>query len=190
MIVYIANLILSLLFSTKADIKHNGKKVSRLFYFLLLATLITTATIRWNTGSDFATYRDIYYLSGLQNWNDILAVEKEMLFSIFTWITYHIAKDKYQLYTCITACLIYIPIILTFRKRAMRLMPCILFYILFNSYASAFNGMRQWIAVAISFASFHFLQERQYKLYAFWMLIAFGFQEKNLSLKLFYCVLV
>lgn len=175
MVIYVMNIILAVLFSTKADLRNTNNNQRKICCFLLLATLITTATIRWNTGTDFWTYRDIYYLARSQSWQDLLSVEKEMLFSIFTWGTYQIAKNNFQFYTCIIACIVYVPIVLTFRKRAIQFMPCILFYILINLYASAFNGMRQWIAVAISFASFRFLQEKKYKLYAFWMLIAFGF---------------
>ena len=148
--------------SSKTD-KKARKKV---FASLGLAIPILISALRYNVGTDFSTYVDMYNAIKNSNINIV-----EGLFSFVCKIGIALGNVQYMfaIYSILTIIFIYKA--LEYNKDRYSISLCFFLYLFFY-FATSFNLIRQALAVAIVFYSYRYLTEKNLKKFIFWVLIA------------------
>jgi len=179
-IIYIINLLLVAIFASLSGDRETRPSIKILFATFAFASMITVFTIRWGVGTDFYTYIDIYNVTNSHSLAQILQYEKEVGFHLLTWLCNMIYPGNITFYNFIIGCLAYIPVIYALRKESEQFTLSIVLYILLNLYTFAFNGMRQAVAISITFAAYPMLKNKKYLAYAILMFIAYEFHYTTL----------
>ena len=148
--------------SSKTD-KKVRKKV---FVSIGLAIPILMSALRYNVGTDFNTYVDMYNAIKNSNVNIV-----EGLFSVICKIAIELGNVQYMfaIYSILTIIFIYKA--LEYNKDRYSLSLCFFLYLFFY-FVTSFNLVRQALAVAIVFYSYRYLTEKNLKKFVFWVLIA------------------
>lgn len=146
--------------------KTDKKLRKNVFVSIGLAIPILMAALRYNVGTDFSTYVNMY--NEIKNF-DVNIVEG--LFFVVCKIAIALGNVQYMfaIYSILTIILVYKALEYNKDKYSLSLM---FFLYLFIYFATSFNIIRQALAVAIVFYSYRYLTEKKLKKFVFWVLIA------------------
>lgn len=86
----------------------------------------------------------------------------------------------YQGFQMITASFIYISIFIFLTKKSSNILMSLFIFICFGSYNQSFNITRQWIAISLLAMAYLCIDERNFKGFLFWVLIATFFHKSSL----------
>lgn len=148
-------------------LEHNYKRYNNIFIFITLLSLIFTSGFRYGSGSDFFVYWGIYKDAP----NIILSEANDVGFIFICKLLNNISKNP-QIMFLVTSIIINMLIVNTLRKKSDEYELSIFLYITTFIYYSTFNGVRQWLAASIIFASTEYLLERKTIKYIAMVLVA------------------
>jgi transmembrane protein EpsG len=157
-------------------LEENYRKYNYLFILIILTSLICVSGFRYNSGTDYHTYIDIY-----KNTPSFKPGEEglEVGFIILNKILFNITENP-QIMFIITSIIINTLIVYGAIKYSTKFELSMFLYITTFSYYSTFNGIRQWIASAIIFAGLKYLMEQNLKKYFLFIFIAYFFHSSVL----------
>lgn len=175
MTVFWLNLLIVFSFSLLARYtgKHSGiepiaLKPNKLFAFVALASLVVVSGLRSNIG-DTEYYMHSYELLGTDL--DKALSSADWGFNVFSVLLYHISSDP-QLLIFVTALITNVLIFYVIYKYTNPFELGTFLYITTGSYLVSMNGLRQFLASAIVFASIKWLIEGNWKRYFLLILLA------------------
>lgn len=152
-------------------IEVHGRKEKRYGWIpvmLVLIPLILLAGNRANIG-DTSAYRSSYLkldisLSGLADiWN---ATSKDKGYTIFAWVVKNIIGNRDKLFFTIIAAICLTCVGTAYKKHSCNFIMSMFLFIASSDYIQwNYNGMRQFIAVAVIFAATELLLNKKYVLY-------------------------
>lgn len=147
---------------------------SKFWTFIIFCILAGLYIFRWCNGTDFFNYYMGFYSSEDQNL-DYIKINRDILFSLITYITRNFISDNFLLYNAILAVCTYAPVILIMRKYSVDFKMTILLYIFSTAYFQPYNTVRQAIAVAVLFGASSYLMRHQNFKFLICAVIAFLF---------------
>lgn len=165
LVFYIISFSISTYFIFLSD-KTNKKLKKNVCVIIGLAIPILISALRYDVGTDFNAYVDMY--NSIKNL-DINIVEG--LFSVICKIAIVLGNVQYMfaIYSALTIIFVYKA--LEYNKDKYSLSLCFFLY-LFLHFAISFNIIRQALAVVIVFYTYRHLTEKNLKKFIFWVLIA------------------
>lgn len=149
-------------FGQTRKIKLNGVEVdrriaSRLGTLLLCGIFIFFFAARWNVGTDYVNYYTRFFkLLGADYWS-IFKDYRDFGFYLLSAFIGKSISGNYFIYGLILGCLIYIPVVMVYRKYSSNFILTCALYVMLCLYTWPYNGMRQAIAVSILFAGYPLL---------------------------------
>lgn len=156
----------------------NGKKFMGAFFILLSWVLVYS--LRGSVGSDTLLYRSSYESIGWfgQSLDEFVGQQRDILFSYIQYFSYKIFDGSWSGFLSVSALLTYVPVIAVLAKRSSYFLTSVLLFIFTLNFYFGFNGMRQAIAISITFyAYYELLKEKKYIKYFFAIALAFGFHS-------------
>lgn len=132
--------------------------------FLIFILLAFVAAFRYKVGTDFhAYYRTQIWTSKFQE-GDF----NEFGFTVFANIASFLFQGRNGAVTILSAIITVALFVFTIAKRSDNLTVSMLLFIFVGCFTGLFNGVRQYLATAILFSGFHFVQEKKF---AKWLLV-------------------
>lgn len=120
------------------------------FDVIAAATLVVFSALRFNVGTDYQTYATIF---NNLNVSDLLSAlqdsPQEVGFTLLMILVKAVSDSPYAIFSA-TACLTVVPIYYVLRRHSLNPALTITLYVLL-AYVPSFNGIRQWVAVALLF---------------------------------------
>lgn len=147
---------------------------SKFWTFVIFCILAGLYIFRWCNGTDFFNYYMGFYSSGEQNL-DYIRQNRDILFSLITYVTRNFISDNFLIYNAILAVCTYAPVIVIMRKYSSDFKMTILLYIFSTAYFQPYNTVRQAIAVAILFGASPYLMRNQKFKFLICTMVAFLF---------------
>lgn len=147
---------------------------SKFWTFVIFCILAGLYIFRWCNGTDFFNYYMGFYSSGEQNL-DYIRLNRDILFSLITYVTRNFISDNFLIYNAILAVCTYAPVIVIMRKYSSDLKTTILLYVFSTAYFQPYNTVRQAIAVAILFGASPYLMRNQKFKFLICTMVAFLF---------------
>lgn len=187
MIIYIINLFTVTLSTFLGEMhkrydKKVGRYISKIYFLIALAALICVSGFRYKVGTDYANYKDIYYLVGLA---DKIELKGEFLFNAFVKLL-TIITSNVQILFFTTALITYILIFAALKKYSINLTLSSYFLITTFTYYATMNGIRQYMASALLFYGFKHIYEGNFKKYLIYVLIAVSIHQSAFIMILVY----
>lgn len=192
MIVYLTVCVLTLMWGkyaehTPSKIKtKNGSTIIRpsaFFAGLLFLSWAAVYSLRYRVGTDFGAY----YRSYLQITNnneslaDFLDKQRDMLFGYIEYFCAKLSRGNWIFFAFVCAALTYLPVVAAIRRKSVDFTASALLFLFTMQFFAGFNGIRQAIAVSLSFFAYYCcLKERKYIWYAVVIALAFGFHSTAL----------
>lgn len=136
------------------------KIVAPIIVFLVCAIFIFFFAARWNVGTDFHSYHFRFYTLIDMDFSEIFSETSWGFYALSAFIGKFITTD-YFLYSVIIGAIIYIPVVLTYRKYSSNFTMTCAMYVLMCIYTWPFNGTRQSVAVSILFAAYPLTYEKK-----------------------------
>lgn len=156
------------------------------FAFVTGVILIMVAGLRWRVGTDYYMYAIGYSKHVALSWTDLSILDEPGL-KIISIVSQYIYDDYATMF--FLASLITIGLIVnTIYKRGGMFSFSILLFIFIGMWTGSFNGVRQYIALAILFAGHHFIVDRNIKKYVFVVIIASLFHISAIGMIILYFV--
>ena len=146
----------------------DSKKYNNLFIAIALISLIVVSGFRYNVGTDYYQYAEIYTVFA----PDVVISEAEEpgFMALCKFLTNY-SMDP-QLMFLVTSIITNVLIVFTIKKYSTKFELSMFLYITTFVYYSTMNGLRQWIASAIIFSGYKYLLNRDFKKYIIFILIA------------------
>lgn len=192
MVVYISILLLVMIitaagdgFATEKEVclgtANQKRKIATPFIiFLVCAIFIFFFAARWNVGTDFPNYYSRFYKLLKMDFSELIGGTDWGFYTLSAFIGKFLTKNFF-VYSLIIAAIIYIPLVLTYRKYTSNFTMTCAMYIMMCLYTWPFNGTRQSIAVTIVFAAYPLLYEKKnWWKYAVFVLLAYTFHTSAL----------
>ena len=155
---------------------------SKFWTFIIFCILAGLYIFRWCNGTDFFNYYMGFYSSEDQNL-DYIKINRDILFSLITYITRNFISDNFLVYNAILAVCTYAPVIVIMRKYSVDFKMTILLYIFSTAYFQPYNTVRQAIAVAILFGASSYLIRHQNFMSGKVKILLFLFAGSGIALK-------
>lgn len=148
---------------------------SKLCIFFMCLFFICVAGFRYGVGTDFFTYKGLfeYYMS--RPIHETIMTQEGFFWCIASFVgmfTSNVVIVYFIYATIIVSCCVYF-----IRRYSIDFSLSIFLYIATLDYFSAFNGIRQWTAASIIYASFPLLIDRKFIKYLIVILIAYNFHN-------------
>lgn len=192
MVVYITILLLVMIITAAGDGFATEKEVvlgeqiqkrklaTSFIVFLICGIFIFFFAARWNVGTDYPNYYSRFY--------KLLNIDLSELIGGTDWGFYTLSAfigkfltTNYFVYGLIISAIIYIPVVLTYRRYTNNFTMTCAMYIMMGLYTWPYNGTRQSIAVAIVFFGYQFLYDKKnWWKFALLVLIAYTFHTSAL----------
>lgn len=171
--IYLINLIFVTLSTFVGEVhkrydKKAGNFISQIYFIIATISLICVSGFRYMVGTDYSNYKDIYYLTGLEN---KVKLTGEFLFYILVKGLTNITSNA-QILFFITALITNVLIVKALKKYSINLTLSMYFYIATFTYYSTMNGIRQYLASAVLFYGFKHIYEGNFKRYLIYVVIA------------------
>lgn len=159
---------------------HNFKyeKHSLYFMFVSMASLVLISGLRLNIGDTYV-YRDSYE-SNEFTW-EFIQGEKDIGFGMLQMVLQHFSADA-QILIFTTALITNVLIVLVLYKYTKLFELSLFVYIASGMYLVSMNGIRQYLAAAVIFASTKFILEGHFIKYLLTVLFASAFHQSALIL--------
>lgn len=139
------------------------------------AILIFIGGFRYFVGSDWGVYKALFGRFVGRPLFDVLGEEEGFFWAIATIVGWFTSDVNVVFLVCeIIIILCFVP---TMAKYSHNLSLTVFLYLAMMDYFTAFNGVRQWVAAAITFASLPLLKER--KLFRYLLMILFAYCFHN-----------
>ena len=168
-------LLISVLF---AELYSRRKNEKYKYLYMLLSTLpfFLVSALRYDVGTDYF-YRYVPDFQAFIAGKEVLNLE--IGFRLLYWLLSFITKD-YAIVFVATSFLIIFPIFYTIFKYSKRPSISILLFFLSSYFFVSLNMVRQFVAIAILFSTVHFLLEKKYKPWLFFVLLATCIHKSSL----------
>ncbi len=147
--------------------------VTKFFFILAAITLIFVAGFRHNVGSDYGAYYKGFNRLATEFWESLLELNDPGIRFIAKLVTLVGGNATSFIFIC--ACITVVLFLSTIYKNTDMLLLATLLYVFLGCWHGCFNGIRQYLASAILFASLPFIKERKFWKYAFLVFVAFLF---------------
>lgn len=148
---------------------------SQLCIFFMCIFLICVAGFRYGVGTDFFTYKGLFEYYMNRPVHETIMTQEGFFWSIASFIgmfTTNVVIVYFVYAIIIIVCCVYF-----IRRYSIDFSLSIFLYIATLDYFSAFNGIRQWTAASIIYASFPLLVDRKFVKYFIIILIAYHFHN-------------
>lgn len=165
-VVYISSFFARLNLKSKI-LEKDYRNYNNIFIFIALVSLIMVCGFRYNSGTDYWTYMDVYKLAP----QSVISEVQDPGFTVICKFLNRFS-DNPQLLFLVSAIITNVLIVNTLRKQSTQYELSMYLYITAYVYYSTFNGVRQWIAAAIVFSATKYLFERKFKKYLIIVIIA------------------
>ena len=208
MVTYAIVIGLVLFFSYMADnskrlVSDNGTtsfvktRDTKIFLFIVAATLIITAGCRYRVGTDYVNYVELYQEYSRMKWEDFSLFDEPM-FPLLGNLSYKFFDSYHPMF--FTASLITVGLMLySTYKETTDFTFVSLLYIFAGGWSGSFNAVRQYLAVAIVFIGRHYIVQRKFFKFfliccvaflahrsaLFFILVYFLYTEKFTTVRLF-----
>lgn len=166
-IVYVCSLFARMNFK-KGIFENNSKNYNRLFILLALVSLIIVSGFRYKVGTDYEQYAEIYTVFAP---DAVISESEDPGFMALCKYLNNFSPDP-QLMFLVASIIINVCIVLALKKYSTKFELSMFLYITTYTYYSTMNGLRQWIAGAITFIGFKFLQEKDFVKYLMIVILA------------------
>ena len=190
--IYIGILVLTIIISSIAlkfgyskPIRLGNEVVKRRVVSLLGVLMVTAIFVfffaaRWNVGTDYMNYYTRFLKLLNTSYGDIIG-SRDWGYYLLTAFWEKTVSSDYFVYSLFLGVIIYLPIVLTYRKYSSNFVMTCALYIMLCLYTWPYNGMRQSIAVSLLFVGYPLLYEKKnlWK-YALLVLVAFVFHSTAL----------
>lgn len=164
------------------------KKYNKIFILIAMLSLIIVSGFRYESGTDFYTYTEIFESTANSPTIDLLE-GTDIGFTIFCRILSNISKDP-QIMFLGAAIITNILVVIVLSKFSNKFELSMWLYITTFAYYSTFNGLRQWMAAAIVFTGTKYLiKERSFTKYLPIILFASLFHASALVMLLVYFII-
>lgn len=173
MVTYFIVIAIVLFFSYMAQGNYNfslatGEEVSirknkdiKIFLFIIVATLTITAGCRYYVGTDYANYIGLYNNDySKMEWVDFLNFD-EPIFPLMGKLSYVLFDSYFPMFFAASVITIGLMTYSTLRETRDFIFVSLL-YIFTGGWVGSFNGVRQYIAVAIVFLGRKYIMERKF----------------------------
>lgn len=150
---------------------------ARFAFYIIFLSVYLLSSLRTGYGPDYYSYYEIYQSlkeNPLEIWNDKIFKDQEFLFRFLSSMIKYLSFD-YRSYLFIISFMILAPIFYIFNKSPKNFFP-IFIYLTFFYQAWAFSGLRQALALSLSFCAFYMLANKGSKIKSIMIIItAIGF---------------
>lgn len=181
-IVYLALYLILFSFVIIETVKEFTKFKFLIFgFFLFVLTLFTG--LRWETGTDWFSYKELFDTLEL-DWTFLINVYSFDLGYVILNALVRLFTDNYTLFLLIDS-FIAVGIVYYFLKKYSP-NPNISLFVFYNAFfvAQFMGSNRRMISLGAGLFVFYFILEKNYKKYAFWQTIAFLFHRSSIMLLL------
>lgn len=127
---------------------------------VICAIFIFFFAARWNVGTDFPNYFSRFYKLLGMSIPDLIGSRDWGFYVLTAFIGQYVFTDFF-LYSLILGAIIYIPVVMTYRKYSNSFTMTCALYIMMCLYTWPYNGMRQAVAVSLLFMGFPLLYEKK-----------------------------
>lgn len=160
---------------------------TKLFLGLMTLTLVFTAGLRFNVGTDFGAYYKGLETFGNRLNQSLRELDEPGLPILATIVGWFTDDGAYFIFACsfITICLI---MITTIKHTDCFTFACLLF-VFTGIWHGTFNGVRQYLAAAIAFSAHRLILERKFKKYALAVFVAFCVHKSAIIMIIPYFIL-
>ena len=162
----------------KTSITRKGVFVTRpdpVFAFVIAATLIVVAGLRYRVGTDYMAY----YRTRVEDWKTVweyLVHFREPGIRLLSRISVMIADDGAVLIFICAVIIIGIYCLMIYRYSPMYLISMLVFLFL-GDWTGSFNAIRQYLAAAVVFAGHRYILKRKFVPYLLTVLVATLFHK-------------
>lgn len=186
MIIYLSFILIAIVFFilsyNRCHVKINGinksyKEPNLVLFMIAFASLLTLYSCRGWTGTDTGLYN--YYYRSMWKWSlkDVFNDNRDWLFYSIQWINYRIARGSLIFNNFIIGLLVYIPVLIIYKKYSRSFMLSLTFYILTGGFFYAFNGQRQAVAMSFVLIAIILLIKKEYVICFAVLLLAYQFHS-------------
>lgn len=135
-------------------------------FLMILIYLIIIAGIRVDVGTDYLTYKEIFYD------HNLLSQQREFGFTLFVEIMRYMGLPFWSF--CMVYSILTVSLIFIFVKNhsPFIFLSLLMYFAIGNFYLSSFNVMRQSLAVAIFLNCLDYIKNRSFSKYFCWMTLA------------------
>lgn len=181
--IYAATFAISILFSSQYS-RTSNKLFRSIILLLSIAMPVFISTFRYGVGIDFFSYRDVYryIINQCTSIRAILAFYQEPLYVVLNLIAHVIFDDYIGVLLLSSLLFMFFSFrgIIQFEEKLS--IPLAYFIFLIVLFSPSFNGVRQFIAVAIFFNSYKYIYNRNFKKYILLVVFASLFHKSALFL--------
>lgn len=165
------------------EVSIDFKPYKIIFAFLSFVMLTLFTGARWETGTDWDSYKELFDTLEL-GWTFLLNVYSFDLGYVMLNAIVRLFTDNYSIFLLIDS-FIAVSIVFWFLKKYSP-NPNLSFFILYNAFfvAQFMGSNRRIISLGASLFVFYFVHEKNYKKYFIWQLIAFLFHRTSIMLVL------
>ncbi len=170
------------------DVLH--KKTTSTIIFLIIAGGLLTAMagLRYHVGTDYKNYIYLYEtFYSKQSLKELLAIDNEPMLPVIGNLSHEFFNSYYAMFFFASVISVGIVIYSTYIETTDFLYTTML-YIFAGGFVGSFNGIRQFMAVAIVFAGRKLITERKFWKYLLVCFVAFFAHKSALFCILFYFV--
>jgi len=160
--------------------------ISIIFIFIIFLILATVAGLRWRVGTDYGGYAlnyrfyQITFLDSIKSYNEpgihIIAVISKYIYDDYATMFFLASFITILLFTY------------TITKYSNHYLLSFFLLVFIGSWHGTFNGVRQYIACAIVFASLSYIINRKFIIYLLCILIAASFHISAISMIVLYFI--
>lgn len=160
----------------------SAKSKNKFFIIISIATIILFQSVRkWTVGTDIVTYLDFF--DKLKNESianfSVLFGSIEIGFLYYNKLIAMFTSDN-QMFLFVVSATIFIPIGYVIYKNSLNFYLSLIALISFGIYNFTFSGIRQSIALAITFLSYEFIKKRQWLRFLLLVILASTFHKSAL----------
>ena len=173
MLTYFIVICIALCFSYLAMRNHNAcldegyilpfqrTRDTKIYLFIIIAVLIVTAGFRYHVGTDYGNYVHLYKTQYSQlSLGEILILEEPIL-PIIGKISYLFFDSYYPMFLIASVITVGLMLYSTYKETTDFIFVSLL-YIFAGGWTGSFNGVRQYIAIAIVFIGRKYIMERNF----------------------------
>lgn len=167
MIIYLASLLISMLFFRQMQLVRRGERLfgygnglCRACFVLACVPLALAVSTRYYVGTDYGNYIDVYLVSSWTSYQDLLR-QSEPLFAVLNRWCFETFQDHTPVFVICGVATVWMILYGIYRESALPWMSVFLF-VTGMYYFDLFNGMRQVVATGIMFAAYPLLKKKKW----------------------------
>ena len=166
-----------------ADIRQRNLGTSAFFLLLFLMLALRDESV----GRDLPNYAAYFDLFRTADRNAVMAHELDLLYKLLNrWVGK--VTDSFQIFLTVVAALTLLPIWLTYRQETGHTYLRLLLFLSLGTFPVLFSGIRQFLAMSVGMAAWHFTKKRKILPFLLSVLVAVGFHHSAFILLLMYPV--